>query len=243
MWGLPRRRGAPRRRRRTRPKMPAVRTEALRRTGSAWASYGGGLRICQSALAQNKKSAGLYPRFKPSVRRCSAVSAGLGLRVFGPLHALAFGWCFIVGGLGGRHRRVIQWRAPAQGRPQRGDLALQAGIVPAGGFQRALDHGPLHAFALQCRIEILNALLDIGAANLDVRFQMAVALSERSDLFFGARQTGFAHLQGLGQRVVALGQGRARLLVVPDLALAGLVLRFDLRKTLFSVVAGDRRFD
>ena len=38
-------------------------------------------------------------------------------------------------------------------------------------------------------------------------------------------------------------QGRACLLMVPDLALAGLVLRFDLRKTFFSVVAGDGRFD
>src|SRR5512147_1741627 len=51
-WGSPRRRGAPKRRRRTRPKMPAARAKALRRTGSAWPSYRGGLRVCQSAWAR-----------------------------------------------------------------------------------------------------------------------------------------------------------------------------------------------
>jgi hypothetical protein len=47
-----------------------------------------------------------------------------------------------------------------------------------------------------------------------------------------ARQAGVA-FRGLGQLVVALGQSRVCLLMVPDLTLAGLVLRLNLRKTFF----------
>src|SRR5262245_34835517 len=91
------------------------------------------------------KKRGPGPRFKSCFGRLSALSAGLG---FGRLYALAFGRRLIVGGLGGWHRRIVQWRASTQGRPQCGDLALQAGIVLTGGFQRALDNSPFHAFAL-----------------------------------------------------------------------------------------------
>jgi hypothetical protein len=96
---------------------------------------------------------------------------------------------------------------------------------------------------LQRRTEFLDALFDIGAADLNVGFQVAVALGERRELFFGARQRGLARLQRLGHRIVALGERRARLLEILDLALARLVHRLDLGEPLLRVVASSLTAD
>jgi hypothetical protein len=110
---------------------------------------------------------------------------------------------------------------------------LQARIILASRLQRTFDNSALHAFALKRRTQVLNTLFDVGAADLDICFQVAIAFGQRGNLFFETRKRCFADLQCFGQSVIAFGQRGACLLVIFDLSFARLVCGFDLRQLLF----------
>ena len=126
-------------------------------------------------------------------------------RLAGVLYAFHPGRHFVVCGFDRRDRRLIQRRATAQCRPQSGNFPLQAGIVLARGLQCAFYNRPLHSFALEAGIEILDPLFDVGADDLYVRLQMAIALGQCRNLFLETRERGLAHLERLGQCIVSLG--------------------------------------
>src|SRR5579862_6859372 len=122
------------------------------------------------------------------------------------------------------------------------DLALQPGIISAGCFQRAFGDGALGAFALDRRIELLDALFRLGVIGRGFGLEQLDPIGQRLDLVLGVAERAVARLDGFRQHVAAVGQRQAGLLELLVLTVMGLVGAGELLGLLFRAAAAQHGF-